>query len=439
MLLRRANWNAIAWVDDHLRPWWQQLNYVVTFGFVLAAGMFHGKGHMQMAGAAMVLYALSRQLGRYRMTTRMVPPELMFYTAWGIWCLLTGPFVSIAPAVFWYQIKTLAQMIIMLWAMTILLNRQRQLDSFCLAVLLVALLNVAAVKLGYDMQIVQGEFVQKDMYSLDEATNRVSGLTGNANSFAFLSLYGVWAIMMLWIVVKKVPKVVKTVLAIPLVGVFAFYIVQSASRKSLMTLGMLLVGWLAWVIPGKRNQLLRFLIIIAIVIVMPLVVTYIMSDTYVGVRLQREIDVGGGSLLRGFREGNIRYQFVIDGIRMWLDNPIFGVGLAQFSVNHWSGLYSHSDYIEPLACTGIVGFILYHGCAFTIMRRLFKLVRLDLPEGVKSIARGMIVGMLGNYYFLGLGAPHWSGQLCFLIVLFCGVWSFRTYREYVLGRAIVGG
>ena len=313
MLPHRDNWNAIIWYDKHLRPWWMQMNYIVAFGFVLAAGMFHGKGHMQMAGVVLVLYAVIRQTGKYRMTARMVPPELIFYTSWGVWCLLTGPFLAQVPVVFWYQIKTLVQMIVMTWAMAILLTHQRQVDSFCLAVLLLALLNVLAVKLGYDMKIVQGEIVQKDMYFLDDATNRVSGLTGNANSFAFLSLYGVWATMMLWIVVRKIPKSIKTILAIPLVMLFAFYIVQSASRKSLMTLGILLFGWLAWVIPGKRNHILRVAMIFVIIIVVPLVVTYIMSDTYVGVRLQREIDVGGGSLFRGFREGNIRYQFIIDG------------------------------------------------------------------------------------------------------------------------------
>lgn len=413
------------------------MNYIVTFGFVLAAGMFHGKGHMRMAGAVLVMFAAYRQLGRYRLSKNLIPPELWAYSLWALWSLMTGVVIAKDAYVFWYNMKVLAQMVIMLWAAAALFLYQRQASAFYWAILVVAIMNVVAVVMGVDLTNVQGEMVQKDLSASWDATNRLSGLTGNANTLAFLFLYGIWAVVMLCTSIKSIPRFIKIIVATGLISVFFYYVLKTASRKSLFCLGVLLFGTLAYVFPGKKKGL-KFIMMLICGIALPMVVGYIMGDTLVGNRLQYEIDAGGGSLLRGFREANIRYQFIVDGLKMWLAHPIWGIGLGQFSVVHWSGLYSHSDYIEPLACTGIVGFFLYHWCAFSVLRRLYKLTKRKLPNEIEFQCRGMLVGMVSNYYLIGLGAPHWSSQVAFLIVIFCGAWSYRVWREYTLGRNPIG-
>ena len=45
--------------------------------------------------------------------------------------------------------------------------------------------------------------------------------------------------------------------------------------------------------------------------------------------------------------------------KLFCDNPIFGIGYDCFAVAGGFGYYSHSTYMELLACTGIVGFILF--------------------------------------------------------------------------------
>lgn len=46
------------------------------------------------------------------------------------------------------------------------------------------------------------------------------------------------------------------------------------------------------------------------------------------------------------------------GIDLFINNPLVGVGYGNFR-SYANGLFSHSTYIELLACTGICGFILF--------------------------------------------------------------------------------
>lgn len=58
-----------------------------------------------------------------------------------------------------------------------------------------------------------------------------------------------------------------------------------------------------------------------------------------------------------------RMALIKTAINIWLDNPVLGIGLNNFSLVQTvggSGYYSHNNYVELLADLGCVGFITYY-------------------------------------------------------------------------------
>ena len=76
-----------------------------------------------------------------------------------------------------------------------------------------------------------------------------------------------------------------------------------------------------------------------------------------------------------------RTQFIIYGIKIWLDNLFFGVGLDNFRVvikQYWpisNPLYSHNNYIELLSTIGTFGAIAYYMIYFLVIQRLVLLLK----------------------------------------------------------------
>ena len=54
-----------------------------------------------------------------------------------------------------------------------------------------------------------------------------------------------------------------------------------------------------------------------------------------------------------------RFKYLGDAYNLWLENPIFGIGLHQFKHLNQSGV-SHNNFLEILVNNGIVGFISYY-------------------------------------------------------------------------------
>ncbi len=76
-----------------------------------------------------------------------------------------------------------------------------------------------------------------------------------------------------------------------------------------------------------------------------------------------------------------RSQFIIYGIKIWLDNLFFGVGLDNFRVvikQYWpisNPLYSHNNYIELLSTIGTFGMLAYYSIYYLVIKRLINLLK----------------------------------------------------------------
>lgn len=72
-----------------------------------------------------------------------------------------------------------------------------------------------------------------------------------------------------------------------------------------------------------------------------------------------------------------RLELIKAGWRMFQDHPIIGVGLNQYRhyVVNFGGprnTYAHNNYIEVLASTGLLGFVLYYGVVFATCWKAYR-------------------------------------------------------------------
>lgn len=422
------------------RPWFFQLNYLVVWVVLIGIQFLTGAGQKPLLMMLMISFALLLQMDSKRSAIgRHTPNELKFFTLWGIWAVLTGFFfIEIKSSWnFANAVKMLIRQVAFLWAAYAIFLRQRQHFYFYWLLVVIALIQVVAAVSGYHLDLsagaIGGEIVQD---ALDYSRTRMEGLTGNANSMGVLMLYAIWGCIMLWRKSSNWVSVnlIRKILIIGLITLFSYYTVQSASRKSVLNVIIYLAGWTMWMMPGKlsfKSILIASALGIVLLLVAFFVVHNFMGETVVMKRFTELSDAGGGNAVTGFKEGNVRFIMYVDGIKYWLSYPIAGLGLAQFAAWHFGGVYSHSDYIEPLACTGTVGFILYHAFAFTVLMRLIGLLRRRLPPELSYYLKGMVLCMICNYYFIGFGCPHWMEAIHCMVVVFIGTWAWQVKREFV--------
>lgn len=65
----------------------------------------------------------------------------------------------------------------------------------------------------------------------------------------------------------------------------------------------------------------------------------------------------------GYVEGGGRGPWLLRGVELFLQNPIFGVGYGRYDILGTYGTYPHNMFVEILAETGIVGLVVLLGLA----------------------------------------------------------------------------
>ena len=145
-------------------------------------------------------------------------------------------------------------------------------------------------------------------------------------------------------------------------------------------------------------------------------------------RLFSEKRTAGG--IAQFEEVNIRFQLIAKSLRLIQDNPVFGVGLAHFSVSDPPGLFQdnqHNHLIGMAAELGLIGLSAYLGLLVLVFRRLYALA--DNPRvwhntwanTVILLTLGITVTLVNNIFveaslcpFINVSTFSFAGLACLL-------------------------
>jgi|GEM_PF-5067097 len=91
---------------------------------------------------------------------------------------------------------------------------------------------------------------------------------------------------------------------------------------------------------------------------------------------------------------------------LFLEHPFFGIGSGVYKAYHGHFVYTHTTYLEFLATTGIIGFLLYYSYflfAWLLLSKLTKAYKNDAPfRKMFNAARAAIMANIvyGSFYLM---------------------------------------
>jgi O-antigen ligase len=262
---------------------------------------------------------------------------------------------------------------------------------------------------------------------------RVSGLFGCPNHFANLCIMGTLACIFLG-TYSRFPWPLRIVLFY-LAGIASVGIFLSVSRGGYL-------GWLAGmgvvtIYAFRTVQVKWWWKALLVALLAAGVLLVVLRNDFVMSRWD------------AFEEGkNVRFQLVLDAIRIWQNSPIWGTGMASFDDYHLRlpfqvqhrAVYAHNDYVNTLSDYGIVGSAIVLAFLLAVAWFLFR--------GRSAVNERLILSRRLGWAALAAMAVHEvvdfnlhlpACALAFFAIL--GLATSRTYREREPGtflRALPG-
>lgn len=373
-----------------------------------------GQGQQQALGILLVLAFSFSVMNRSLGVLSPIPLEIKMFIGWVVWAAMTGPFVVVYKITLWHGgLRQALQVLVLIVAVygIIRIFGEPALKAMMFGIIIGGI--VQALVTRSEVQAFGGS--QTGLLG----TEQVLGLTDNPNTLGFLMIWAMLAAFMFW--KQKRGKTHKFVLA----GTFILFpilcngMLASGSRKSLVIFIFVSAIWF-WYAMAPRIFLRAFtwkigIIAVFITIASPLYV-YVMNNTLAGKRMLEK--VSGGSNIVTVEQS--RYLMYKEGFEMTLEHLIFGVGINQYQHHSSFGQYSHSNYMEPLATTGIIGFVLYQGIFFIPLFRAWRLTKI-VDDTTLVYQLKIIIIFCVSILLLGLGTPFYmSTTVMPLLALFSG-------------------
>lgn len=150
-----------------------------------------------------------------------------------------------------------------------------------------------------------------------------------------------------------------------LAGLFIFFGLSSGSKKVVF----LLILGLFFLILSKYGvrKLFKVIVYSFTSVLVGLVLIHLPLFSTILERLESYLSITGNI------SDNIRAELIRFGLELFVENPFLGYGLNNYYLFHWSGVYSHNNYIELLVSLGFIGFIVYYlifiKSAITLIRK----------------------------------------------------------------------
>ena len=238
------------------------------------------------------------------------------------------------------------------------------------------------------------------------------------NAYAIISSFTIFYLILL----NRLKKL-RTPIAILMIFLALTALSMSGTRKAFGA-GIILIAFWAYSYLQLR-KVKSVLLAIVFVVVGFTVYGFLLENTYMGERMdylseqgEQYLPAEAPAFLSIFGDRASHYYY---GWKIFLNNPIIGVGTAQSHVPQGLGslVYVHSEYIAQLSDFGIIGFILFMLFYYIILKNLFKKIKYDVKLG-----RCMLGGIIA-IMFMNLTAWSWEFPQYFICLGVIIGYSFK--------------
>lgn len=244
----------------------------------------------------------------------------------------------------------------------------------------------------------------------------------NINTVGMFCAFGVVVQFDKWLYNKKFH------FSMPFVMISVLVVACTQSRKALL---LMVIGCVMLVVMKNydKENFLQSIFKIAVVLVALGALMFAISQMSVFSGVQERL-AQLFSIFTGVGEldsGSVNRQYLVElGLKVWRENPIFGIGLncTRILVNQAIGhdAYLHNNYIELLCATGLIGFLLYYGMYIYIFKQLLIYRECDRRYfifGIMWFAISLIMD-------LGMVSYYGKTQCFYLFVQFLNVLLMKS-------------
>jgi hypothetical protein len=202
--------------------------------------------------------------------------------------------------------------------------------------------------------------------------DRFAGTLTNSNVAAMYALSILWSgIILIFSTQVKTSLKIVTILTITIA---LWIIIFSGSKKGLIgvVLFAMFTGWL-FIQKNKHSFWKLFIASFFSFVLISVTIYYVYNSPFFD-RMQAMINGDTHSTAH-------RIYLINTAIDTWLDsgkNFLAGVGHGNFKDMNLLGKYSHSTFTETLVASGIIGFLLYFGSFFLLIRKFNHLKNITL-------------------------------------------------------------
>ncbi len=303
-------------------------------------------------GGGGLAFALTTRFIYYNF--KQIPKESILLLALWFWSL-TGGLLAIDMHGYSEYLRLLGQLVLIVIFLGTIYKKSTDNTLFLLAIIIPPLFMLGDLLWGRSSPDVVAMALES------ATTERASGLANDPNFFGMFCCMGSWAALA---TMSHSKKRIFDIILIVYLGVMFYGILIAASRSAFLVYALIIAGWVILCLPQKVPLTGLRLVLLAAFIVLALFVTeWIFNNTFLGSRSTQAFENAD--------EQN-RVRLLLFGLELFLESPIIGHGLAQFVVLEPTGHYSHNDFIELLATTGLFGTILYLAVFISIFIKLYR-------------------------------------------------------------------
>lgn len=229
------------------------------------------------------------------------------------------------------------------------------------------------------------------------------GWRNNPNNLGLVMGIGTFILLFPERRVTKLGWVVRVFLAF----VFFMVTVNTGSRSALVcdlaVIGMFIYSRLRTLKGTRADRLIKkALLIFAVLVVAVVAINMISAGNFSTSGIRRLLDKFNAKSFSG------RTDLYDTAWEMYFEHPVFGIGYNCFASTSGYGYFTHSTYMELLACTGTIGFLLFLGPVFSGTLRGLRAFNRDGGRSATILLLILVSGFFGIVYY----------NMVFLMVLY---------------------
>lgn len=335
-----------------------------------------------------------------------------------LWILFTftsfafGLLVAVNQGYLISSITTFSQFLVLIFGIVYISNQDQNIDFF-IKVFITFTIICAITTVFWGVNYGRGQISM--------------GLNNNPNELGITMAIGVCCILYK----LSFKKLIYSMVAFSAILLLIYVTLLTGSRKSFFSVVLIMIYWFTFV-AFKDIKALRFTQKIKGVFAILLMI----GASYCILYPFFKDSILLGRLINLFESGSeTRVGMYSVGIDLFKQSPLVGIGFNNYRAASIYGTYSHSTYAEALACTGMVGSILYFFPYIIILINYVKMVTSRKLDALLLKQARVMLGLFGVLLFLGFSVIHFystTSSIAFgMLIAFYNV-NMKTLKDGVV-------